>query len=69
MDQFLDRRRVRKAFDKAADSYDKAAVLQKEVCSRLMEKLDVVRLSPTYILDAGSGTGAGHQHGGDGSVQ
>ena len=57
MDQFLDRQRIRKAFDKAADSYDEAAVLQKEVCSRLMEKLDVVKLSPTYILDAGSGTG------------
>lgn len=57
MEQFLDRRRIRKAFDKAADSYDRAAVLQKEVCTRLLEKFDVVRLSPEWILDAGSGTG------------
>lgn len=57
MEQFLDRQRIRKAFDKAADSYDEAAVLQKEVCSRLLEKLEAVKLSPQWILDAGSGTG------------
>ncbi len=57
MEQFLDKQRIRKAFDKAAGSYDKAAVLQKEICSRLVEKLEVVNLSPHYILDAGSGTG------------
>ena len=57
LQQFLDRRRVRQAFDRAADSYDDAAVLQKEVCSRLLEKLDVVNLKPEWILDAGSGTG------------
>jgi len=57
MEQFLDKQRIRKAFDKAAGSYDKAAVLQKEVCNRLLEKLEVVKLSPHYILDAGSGTG------------
>lgn len=57
MEQFLDRQRIRKAFDKAADSYDGAAVLQKEVCSRLIEKLDIVTLQPQWILDAGSGTG------------
>ncbi|MCK5002536.1 MAG: malonyl-ACP O-methyltransferase BioC [Gammaproteobacteria bacterium] len=57
MTQVFDQQRVRKAFDKAADSYDEAAVLQKEVCKRLLEKLDVVRLSPDWILDAGTGTG------------
>ncbi len=57
MKQIFDQQRVRKAFDKAADSYDEAAVLQKEVCKRLLEKLDVVRLSPDWILDAGTGTG------------
>lgn len=57
MEQFLDRRRIRNAFEKSADSYDGAAVLQKEVCSRLIEKLDVVTLQPKWILDAGSGTG------------
>lgn len=57
MEQVLNRQRIRKAFDRAAESYDQAAVLQKEVCSRLVEKLDVVNLQPKWILDAGSGTG------------
>ena len=57
MEQVLDRQRVRKAFDKSADSYDEAAVLQKEVCSRLLEKLDLMKLSPEWVLDAGTGTG------------
>lgn len=57
MEQILDRRRIRKAFDKAAGSYDEAAVLQKEVCSRLLEKLDVMKFSPEWMLDAGTGTG------------
>lgn len=57
MTRTYDPQRIRNAFDKAAESYDQAAVLQKEVCKRLLEKLDVVRLSPQWILDAGSGTG------------
>ena len=57
MTQIFDQQRVRQAFDKAVDSYDEAAVLQKEVCKRLLEKLDVVCLSPEWILDAGTGTG------------
>jgi malonyl-CoA O-methyltransferase len=57
VEQILDRSRIRKAFDKAAGSYDEAAVLQKEVCARLLEKLDIVRLTPDWILDAGTGTG------------
>ena len=55
--QVFSKRRVRRALDRAADSYDEAAVLQKEVCSRLLEKLDYIRLSPGLILDAGVGTG------------
>jgi len=57
MTQIFDQQRIRKAFDNAAESYDQAAVLQKEVCKRLLEKLDVVNLSPEWILDAGTGTG------------
>lgn len=57
MSQILDRQRIRKAFDRAVESYDEAAVLQKEVCARLLEKLDVARLDPKWILDAGTGTG------------
>lgn len=55
----LDRRRVRASFDRAARQYDEAAVLQHEVCDRLLERLDVVKLAPERILDLGAGTGRG----------
>jgi malonyl-CoA O-methyltransferase len=57
-EQPLDKRLVRAAFDRAAPGYDAAAVLQREVASRLLERLDLVRLKPQRILDVGSGTGA-----------
>jgi len=53
----LDPRAVRRHFARAATSYDAAAVLQKEVGARMAERLDVVRLAPAAILDAGCGTG------------
>ena len=56
--QSFDKQRVRRAFDRAADSYQQFAVLQAEVCNRLLEKLDVVKISPQMILDAGTGTGS-----------
>ncbi len=55
--QTISKQKIRRAFDRAADSYDEAAVLQKEVCSRLLEKLEYIKLSPQLILDAGVGTG------------
>jgi len=56
--QFFDQAKVRRAFDRAAENYDKFAVLQNEVCHRLLEKLDVVKIAPKMILDAGAGTGS-----------
>lgn len=53
----LDKHRIRRAFDRAAADYDRAAVLQREVGARLVERLDYVRLTPRRILDLGSGTG------------
>ena len=53
----LDARQVRRAFDKAARAYDEAAVLQREVGDRLLERLDYMRITPEYILDLGAGTG------------
>ena len=55
--QFIEPYRVRRAFDRAASSYDAAAVLQREVCRRLLERLQYVKLTPARILDAGTGTG------------
>jgi malonyl-CoA O-methyltransferase len=53
----IDGRRVRQAFQRAADSYDAAAVLQHEIADRMLERLDYIKLAPKILLDAGCGTG------------
>lgn len=53
----LDKRAMRRSFEQAARSYDQAAALQREVGARALERLDLVRLAPQVILDAGCGTG------------
>lgn len=53
----LDKRELRRSFERAAATYDRAAVLQREICARALERLDLVKLAPAVILDAGSGTG------------
>ena len=53
----LDKARVRASFDRAAKSYDAAAVLQKLVREEMLSRLDLVSLKPENILDAGCGTG------------
>jgi malonyl-CoA O-methyltransferase len=53
----LDKRLLRRAFDKAAAGYDAAAVLQHEICRRMLMRLDYIKHQPSAILDAGSGTG------------
>lgn len=50
---------VKRAFDKAAATYDDAAVLQREVCTRMLEHLEPVTMQPKRILDVGAGTGFG----------
>lgn len=50
---------VRRTANRAAQSYDEAAALQREVRERLLERLDYVRLQPTVVLDLGSATGDG----------
>ena len=57
-DEFaVDKRLARRSFEQAAATYDAAAVLQNEVCRRMLARLDYVKLEPAAILDAGSGTG------------
>jgi malonyl-CoA O-methyltransferase len=53
----LDRRNVRRAFSRAAGDYDGSAVLQSRVRTELLERLDLVRLEPSVVLDLGAGTG------------
>ncbi|HEV7803329.1 MAG TPA: malonyl-ACP O-methyltransferase BioC [Burkholderiales bacterium] len=53
----VDKRQLRRSFERAADKYDAAAVLQHEVCKRMLDRLGYIKVSPSAILDAGSGTG------------
>jgi malonyl-CoA O-methyltransferase len=53
----LDKAAVRRAFDRASPSYDSAAVLQTEVRAQLLARLDLVKMQPRVVLDAGAGTG------------
>ena len=53
----IDKLRARKAFSRAAESYDEVAVLQREIGERMLRRLDVVKMQPRSILDLGSGTG------------
>jgi malonyl-CoA O-methyltransferase len=57
MSEQIDKRKARRAFSRAAETYDEAAVLQREVGRRQLERLDLVRLTPRNILDLGCGTG------------
>ena len=53
----LDKQSVKKFFNRAAKSYDNAAILQEELLNRLLERLQYVRHQPETILDIGCGPG------------
>jgi malonyl-CoA O-methyltransferase len=53
----LEPARVRRSFDRAARTYDDAAVLHAEVRENLLQRLQLVTLVPGVVLDAGAGTG------------
>jgi len=54
----LDKNAIRRSFDRAAASYDHYAVLQREIESRLLERIEFQRHEPGLILDLGCGTGS-----------
>jgi malonyl-CoA O-methyltransferase len=54
---FLAPSAVRRSFDRAAHTYDTAAIVPAEIRNRLLERLDIVRLQPQAVLDLGAGTG------------
>lgn len=59
MDSYhIDKARARASFGRAADTYDAAAILQKQVREEMLSRLDLVKINPQVILDAGCGTGA-----------
>lgn len=51
--------RIRAAFDRAAPAYEEAAVLQREVTERLLERMQYIKVRPGRALDLGAGTGTG----------
>ncbi|MCC7326947.1 MAG: malonyl-ACP O-methyltransferase BioC [Burkholderiales bacterium] len=53
----VDPRVVRRAFGRAAATYDAVAALQREVGARMASRLDYVKVAPSLVLDAGCGTG------------
>lgn len=53
----LDKRRVRRSFERAAATYEAAAVLQNEVCSRMLDRLALIKRVPGSVIDAGCGVG------------
>lgn len=55
----LDKQSVKKQFNRAAKSYDDAAILQEEVQNRLLDKLTYIRHRPQTVVDIGCGTGKG----------
>ncbi|WP_029148076.1 malonyl-ACP O-methyltransferase BioC [Methylophilus sp. 5] len=55
----IDKSRMRESFHRAAKQYDAAAILQRQVREEMLSRLDVVKLAPGIILDAGCGTGHG----------
>jgi malonyl-CoA O-methyltransferase len=56
---WIDKARVRASFERAAQTYDAAAIVQKSVREEMLSRLDLVKLTPNTILDAGCGTGQG----------
>jgi malonyl-CoA O-methyltransferase len=55
----LDRSAVRRQFDRRSARQDPAEFLLREVERRMFERLDLVRLEPSRILDVGCGLGDG----------
>jgi malonyl-CoA O-methyltransferase len=53
----INKGQVAAAFNRAASHYEEVAVLQRTVGERLLERLDLVKLTPTVVLDVGAGTG------------
>lgn len=48
---------ISKTFSKQASVYEQAAKVQKEIGTRLLERLHYLKINPQFILDLGCGTG------------
>jgi malonyl-CoA O-methyltransferase len=55
----LDQQQIYRRRQRAAKTYDQAAIVQREIFNRLIERLDYMLIKPESVLDLGSGTGYG----------
>lgn len=55
----IDKAAVRRAFDRLAADYLAQAQVQSEVCHRMWERMELIKLDPRVVLDVGSGPGVG----------
>jgi malonyl-CoA O-methyltransferase len=55
-----DSAQVRRAFDRAAPTYERSAWVAREVERRMADKLQYLKIAPKRVLDAGSGAGSAH---------
>lgn len=53
----LDKPGIIRSFDQAAAHYEKYAILQQTVAGRLLERLNLIKINPCWIVDMGAGTG------------
>ncbi len=56
---FLHPHQVRRAFDAASRTCESSDAIASEIRTRLLERLDLVRLQPRVVLDLGAGAGFG----------
>ncbi|VAW53871.1 Malonyl-[acyl-carrier protein] O-methyltransferase [hydrothermal vent metagenome] len=57
-----EKNKIQKHFDAKAVCYESSAVLQRTVCDELLQRLDLMSLQPSVILDVGCGTGWGTEY-------
>jgi len=53
---YLDQHRIRRAFQRAAQNFNDADFLHREVGRRLLERLELIALNPSEVADLGAGT-------------
>jgi len=56
-----EKHRIQQHFDAKAICYESSAVLQRNVCKELLQRLDLTNIKPSVVLDVGCGTGWGTQ--------
>jgi malonyl-CoA O-methyltransferase len=57
INSILDKKAIIDGFNRASTSYDQHAILQREISSRLLERLEWIKIKPKVIIDLGGGTG------------